>query len=221
MPSERKHAVITGGTGGLGSAVAIHLANHGWDVAAPGSGELDVRDSEAVTRFFLKRRVDLLVCAAGLTLDAPLARLTEHAWSQTIDVNFHGASRCARAAIPRMIECGEGHVIFISSQSAVHPPPGQSAYAAAKSALLGMTTDLARRHGFSNIRVNAILPGFLETRMTAKLSSERVSEILDCHTLGRLNTCQAVAEFVLFLHECLPHTSGQVFQLDSRPNFSA
>lgn len=218
--SDAIHAVITGGTGGLGSAIATNLEAEGWQVAAPGSASLDVRDESAVTSFFHGREVDLLVCAAGLTLDAPMARLTDSAWEQTIEVNYHGAARCARAVLPGMIERGRGHVIFVSSHSAIRPPVGQSAYAAAKAALLGLTADLSRRHGGSNIRVNVILPGFLETRMTSKLGSSRAAEVLKQHALGRLNTCEAVAEFVCFLHDHLPHTSGQVFQLDSRPNFS-
>lgn len=220
MRPDPKHAVITGGTGGLGQAIARMLRDHGWLVAAPGSSELDVSDSVAVHSYFSHHHPELLVCAAGLTLDAPLARLKEQTWDRILDVNLHGASRCAAAAIPGMVERGAGHVIFISSQSAVHPPVGQAAYAAAKAALLGLTLDLARSHGRSNVRVNAILPGFLETRMTSKVSGMRTMEVLGQHSLGRFNTCQAVADFVHFLHERQPHTSGQVFQLDSRPNFS-
>lgn len=220
MRSDEKRAVITGGTGGLGDAIARKLTDQGWQVAAPGSTDLDVSDADAVSSFFEQQQPDLLVCAAGLTMDAPLLRLTPAAWDQTLGVNLHGAARCARAAFPGMIARGGGHVIFISSQSAVHPPIGQCAYAAAKAALLGLTVDLARLHGPSNIRVNAVLPGFLETRMTSKLSPGRIGEVLDQHSLGRFNTCQAVADFIHFLHEAQPHTSGQVFQLDSRPNFS-
>ncbi len=212
--------MITGGTGTLGQAIAIHLAEHQWEVAAPGSKELDVRDEPQIKRFFDARPVDLLVCAAGITMDAPLARLSEFAWDETIAVNHHGASHCAAAVLPGMLEQKSGHIVFISSHSALHPPLGQAAYAVAKAALLGLTKDLAERHGSSNIRVNAILPGFLQTRMTAKLSEARRNEVLGQHALGRFNTCEAVAAFIRFLHESLPHTSGQVFQLDSRANFS-
>lgn len=219
MRPDEKHAVITGGTGSLGSAIATHLKEHGWEVAAPGSCDLDVRDPSMVKRFFDGRSVDLLVCAAGITLDAPLARLAESAWDETLRVNHQGASLCATAALPAMVARGQGHIVFLSSQSALHPPVGQAAYATAKAALLGLSADLAHRHGVSNIRVNAILPGFLETRMTSVVSKTRRQEVLDAHTLGRFNTCEAVAAFIRFLHESLPHTSGQIFQLDSRRNF--
>lgn len=216
MESETRHAVITGGTGSLGSAIACALQSPGWSIAAPGSANLDVRDAAAVRNYFHGRDVDLLVCAAGMTRDAPIARLTHEAWDDTWSVNFRGALESANAVLPRMIARGCGHIVFISSHSALHPPAGQAAYGSAKAALLGLLTDFARRHGPSNIRVNAVLPGFLETRMTRAVTGKRRAEILASHTLGRFNTCDRVAAFIRFLHHELPHTSGQIFQLDSR-----
>jgi 3-oxoacyl-[acyl-carrier protein] reductase len=211
-----KHAVITGGTGGLGSAVTAALRQPDWTVEALGSGDFDLRDETAIRDYFRNRKVDLLVCCAGITRDALLPRLASESWDETYAVNFTAAWLCAGAVLPAMIERGGGHVIFISSQSAIHPPAGQTAYATAKAALLGLTKDLARRHGPQNIRVNAILPGFLETPMTSHLSAQRRMEILAAHHLGRFNTPDSVARFIHFLHHSLPHTSGQIFQLDSR-----
>lgn len=216
MQSETQHAVITGGTGSLGRAIASALQAPGWTVAAPGSAELDVRDPAAQRKFFNGLPVDLLVCAAGITRDAPLARLTSQTWDETWAVNFQGARDCAQAVLPGMIARGCGHIVFISSFSALHPPAGQAAYAAAKAALLGLTSDLAARHGPSNIRVNCVLPGFLDTRMTEAVTEARSAEVFSAHRLGRLNTCDRVAAFIHFLHHELPHTSGQIFQLDSR-----
>lgn len=218
--TDREHlAVITGGTGSLGTAIAEALQAPGWTVSSPGSLDLDVRDESAVRSYFARRNVDLLVCAAGIVRDAPVARLTEDAWNETWSVNFSGAARCAKAVIPRMREAGGGHIVFISSFSALHPPIGQAAYASAKAALLGLAVDLASLHGTANIRVNAVLPGFLETRMTESVSPVRCGEILGGHVLGRFNTCRQAAAFIRFLHHHLPDTSGQVFQLDSRPGF--
>lgn len=219
MPEETQHAVITGGNGSLGRALAAALEAPGWIVASPGSHELDVRDQAAVTNYFRDRPVDLLVCAAGLTRDAPFARLTEKAWDETWGVNFTGAAVSAGAVLPGMLARKAGHIVFISSFSALHPPPGQAAYASAKAALLGLARDLAAKHGSHNIRVNAILPGFMETRMTASVRKRRRAEILEAHALGRLNTCAETAGFIRFLHHRMPHTSGQVFQLDSRTDF--
>lgn len=219
MQSATHHAVVTGGSGALGGAIAEALRNADWDVAAPGSAELDVRDRVAVQRFFEGRPVELLVCAAGMICDAPLLKLSQTAWDETWAVNFKGAARCADAALPGMAERGNGHIVFISSFSALHPPVGQVAYATAKAALLGLVEDLATRYGPSNIRVNAVLPGFLESRMTRDVSERRRFDILAAHTLGRFNTCLEAARFIRFLHLELPHTSGQVFQLDSRTDF--
>ncbi len=219
MQTERHHAVITGGTGSLGGSIAEALRAPDWVVEAPGSALLDVRDNDAIRDYFEHRSLDLLVCAAGVTRDAPLPRLSEEAWMETWAINFRGAADCAKAVLPRMRKKGAGHIVFISSFSALHPPVGQAAYAAAKAALLGLVADLAPACGADNIRVNAVLPGFLETRMTESVTERRRGEILNAHALGRFNTCEAAAGFIRFLHHELPHTSGQVFQLDSRTNF--
>ena len=161
-------------------------------------------------------RVDLLVCAAGTIRDLPLARMEESSWDEVFAVNFKGSAACAAAVLPGMIARGRGHIVFISSYSALHPQVGQAAYATAKAALLGLTASLALENGHHGIRVNAILPGFMETNMTSTVSSRRKAEILGDHSLGRFNTPNAVAHFIRYLHEHLPETSGQVFQLDSR-----
>lgn len=209
-------AVVTGGTGGLGSALVLELSSFAWKVDAPLRSDFDLNDVKQVSRFFDNKKPELLVCAAGITRDALLTRMSEADWDETWAVNFTGAAICANAVLPGMTERGLGHVVFISSWSALHPPPGQAAYAASKSAILGLVKDLAKIHGPSNIRINAVLPGFLETRMTSQLSRVRHEEIRGDHVLGRFNTCSHVASFIRILHENLPHTSGQVFQLDSR-----
>lgn len=188
-----------------------------WQVDSPGRDVLDVSKSDTVVDYFKSRAIDLLVCCAGTILDGPLTRLSEEEWDHLINVNFKGAVTAAEAVLPAMLEKKEGHIVFISSNSAIYPPPGQVAYASAKAALLGLTTSMARLHGASNIRVNAILPGFLETKMTRKVTASRRGEILEQHCLGRFNTPLAVAGFIHFLHHGLPHTSGQIFRLDNRP----
>lgn len=210
-------ALITGAAGGLGKAVAAALRDAGMEVLAPAREELDVASPDSVKGFVAAAgELDLLVCNAGLTLDAPLARMSEDEWDRVMDVNLKGAFLCAREVARGMVKRRNGHIIFISSFSAMHPPIGQANYAAAKSALLGMMKSMAQELGGRNLRVNAILPGFLETKMTSHLSAEARTAALKRHVLGRYNTPQAVAGFVSHLHQHLPHTSGQVFNLDSR-----
>jgi 3-oxoacyl-[acyl-carrier protein] reductase len=207
---------ITGGSGGLGQAIVETFASPCWEVTAPSRHEFDVSDLGGIQTKLKSRKVDLLVCAAGITGDLPLMRLDEMTWADVFAVNYQGAANSAAAVLPQMVERGSGHVIFISSFAALHPAIGQAAYATAKAALLGLTTSLAQQYGHHGIRINAILPGFLETRMAESVTDKRKSDILADHTLGRFNTPQAVAKFIRFLHEDLAHTSGQVFQLDSR-----
>lgn len=211
-----KQAVITGGNGTLAQAMAAVLIASDMHVLSPSHSELDVCDISAIDSYFQQNAADLLVCAAGITRDAPIFQTTEMDWDQVIAVNYEGAAACTRAVLPGMIEKKSGHIIFISSYSAIHPPSGQVNYATAKSALLGLTTDLARRYGPLNIRVNAILPGFIESQMTSNVGEKRRAEIFENHVLKRFNTAKMVARFVRHLHFDLPHTSGQIFQLDSR-----
>lgn len=212
-----QQAIITGGEGGLGEAISTTLKSAGVDVLSPGRGDLNVADAASVKDYFHQSDdIDLLVCNAGATLDKPLARMSESDWDQVMQVNLKGAFLCAREVSRSMMKRRCGHIIFISSFSAIHPPAGQANYAAAKSALLGMMKSMSQELGARSVRVNAILPGFLETKMTENLSDEVKQAALEKHTLGRFNTPEAVAEFVAHLHQRMPHTSGQVFNLDSR-----
>lgn len=201
----------------MGSAIAACFLAGGWEVVQLGRNDLDLSDKDALEAFFSGKKCDLLVCAAGMIRDQPLGRMEEAAWDEVFHVNFMAARNCARAAIPAMVEQGKGHVIFISSYAAVHPAIGQVAYAAAKAALHGLTKELAEMHGGSGIRVNAVLPGFLETPMTSGVSEKRREIVKKLHFLGELNTPERAAEFMRFLHERMRHTSGQIFSLDSRP----
>ena len=145
--------------------------------------------------------------------------MPETIWDKVFSLNYDAAMWAATAAIPGMVERGSGHVVFISSHAAIHPAIGQAAYSTAKAALLGLTADLAERWGSSGIRINAVMPGFLETPMTTTVSASRKEEVKEEHRLGRFNTPVATAGFIRFLDEEMPHTSGQVFQLDSRRGF--
>ena len=159
--------VITGGEGAIARALAAAFTAAGHPVLSPGRRELDVTDEHAVRAFFRDHSAELLICNAGITRDAPLARLDEAAWDEVMAVNLRGAAICAAAAARGMLRARCGHLVFISSRSALHPPHGQAAYAAAKAGLLGLARSLARELGPAGIRVNTILPGFLDTPMTA------------------------------------------------------
>jgi 3-oxoacyl-[acyl-carrier protein] reductase len=212
-----EHVLVTGGHGDLGNRIASSFREDGFNVHAPGHDQLDVTSTDSVCAFFeTLDPLDLLVANAGLSHDQLLARTSEADWDRQLEVNLNGAYRCAKAALKPMLRRRAGHLVFISSYSAIHPPAGQAAYAAAKAGLIGLAKSLAREVGPAGIRVNVIMPGFLETRMTAAVSDARKEIVRRKHALGRLNTTDSVARFLLHLHLHLPHTSGQIFQLDSR-----
>lgn len=198
--------------------MAAHFSAAGWAVDAPSRAELDVGDCSAVEEWFAGRPAyDLAVCAAGVTKDRPFLKQTEDEWDAVMGVNARGAAWCARCAAAGMLREGrEGQVVMIGSYAAYRPAPSQAAYAASKSALEGLVKSLAREWGKKGIRVNLVLPGFMLTDMTEGLRGSVKEAALSRHVLGRFNTPEQTAAFLLFLQEALTAASGQVFDLDSR-----
>ena len=132
-------AIVTGAAGGLGQAITKSLGGAEMEVLAPGKEQLDVTSPDSVKVFFESiEDTDLLVCNAGMTIDKTIARMTEQDWSRVLDVNLKGAFLCAREVSRGMAKRRSGHILLISSFSALHPSVGQANYSAAKSALLGM-----------------------------------------------------------------------------------
>lgn len=211
-----QQAVITGGSGDLAGAIRVELENSGYEVHCPGRSELDVTRAGTVTSWFRDRgAIDLLINNAGIVRDRPVSRMTVEDWDEVIATNLKGAFLCSQAALKTMSKQRSGHIIQIGSYSGIHPPAGQANYAASKAGLIGLTKSLAKEFGKRNIRVNCVLPGFLETRMTGDLSETAVEAARNRHSLGRFNTTAEAAAFVRFLAGT-EHISGQMFQLDSR-----
>lgn len=219
-PSESppRIAVITGGAGDLAQTIAAELRQAGFEVLAPGRDALDVTSAASVRAFFAGlKQLDLLVNNAGVCHDVSVAKMTEADFDHVVDVNLKGAFLVAQSAVKLMSKQRHGHLVNIGSYSALSGPAGQANYAAAKAGLIGFTQSIAKEYGARNIRANCVLPGFLETKMTRHLLEDAAwqENLLSQHTLGRLNTTQDVARFILFLHS-MENVSGQVFQLDSR-----
>lgn len=213
----KKRVLITGGEGGVGSACRELFTSAGWDVLAPGRAELDVSCADSVEQYFSEAgEIDLLLCNAGVTDDCLLAKMSERQWDRALEVNLKGAFRCARAVSRQMLRRRSGQVIFVSSYSAFHPPAGQANYAAAKAGLVGLAKSLAAEWGSRGVRVNVVVPGFLETKMTESVADTAKEAALSKHVLGQFNEAEKVAKFVRFMEEEMPYTSGQVFNLDSR-----
>ncbi|HYF36613.1 MAG TPA: SDR family NAD(P)-dependent oxidoreductase [Prosthecobacter sp.] len=209
-------ALITGGAGDLAQALRAELEQQGWRVHAPGRDTLDVTDRSQVQQIIgALPQLDLLIHNAGILRDVSIAKMTEADFDHVLDVHLRGAFLCAQAALKLMVKQRRGHLLMIGSFSALSGPFGQTNYAAAKAGLIGLTQSLAAEYGPRNIRANCVLPGFLETKMTALVPEAARARILSQHTLNRFNTPQDAARFIAFLHS-MENVSGQVFHLDSR-----
>lgn len=211
-------AVVTGGEGELGAAIASELRSSGYIVHAPGRDVLDVTSADAIEAYFRApalEPLELLVNNAGIARDGLVARMSDEDWSAVMAVNLRGVFLASRAAARIMVRRRRGHIVNIGSFSALDGPPGQANYAAAKAGLIGFSKALATELGPRNIRVNTVLPGFLQTKFTRDVGEARRREILSRHALGRFNSVGDAAAFVAFLHR-MENVSGQVFQLDSR-----
>lgn len=212
----RRIAVITGGEGELAGALASELESLEYHVLRPGRETLDVRSPEQISDYFVGLpRLDLLINNAGCRHDGLIAKMEENEWENVISTNLDGAFRCSRAAFSRMSEAGGGHILNIGSHSAITGPAGQANYSASKAGLIGLTQSLAKEFGPHNIRVNCVLPGWLETKFSADVSLAAREAALASHVLGRFNTVSEAARAMAFL-DTLPHLSGQVISLDNR-----
>ena len=227
-------AWVTGAAGGLGRGLVRAFRAAGWRVAASGhtakpgepAGEdclelqTEVRDPGSVAAAvgsILQRwaRLDVLINNAGCLRDRALAQLSDADWDEVLDVNLGGAFRCARAVLPGMMAARRGHIIQVTSLAAREGVRGQANYSAAKAGLVGLTLSLAREAGPYGICVNAVMPGMLRTSMIAALEDAQVGAQESRSVLGRLNTVEEAARFVVTL-AALNHVSGQVFNVDAR-----
>jgi 3-oxoacyl-[acyl-carrier protein] reductase len=144
-------------------------------------------------------RLDILVSNAGISIDALLLRLKEEDFDRVLAVNLKGAVACSRAAIKVMMRAKTGRVIFVSSVVGEMGNAGQTAYAASKAALLGVTKSLAKEYASRGITVNAITPGYVDTDMTSALNEEQRKAIADAIPLGRTGTAPEIAAAAVFL----------------------
>jgi len=223
---KEKIAIITGSSRGIGRAMAEALAAQGATVvvnyargkdlaeevvggirARGGKAEacgFDVADTaatEAAIADIAKRhgRLDILVANAGISIDALAIQLKDEALEQVWSVNVRGAIACARASIKVMMRAKKGRIIFVSSVVGEMGNAGQTAYAASKAALLGITKSLAREYAKRNITVNAITPGWVDTDMTQQIPEAAKQAMISSVPLGRAATAHEIAGPTVFL----------------------
>ena len=222
-----KIAVVTGGSRGIGRACSLALARDGWDLAiadlpaqmdvagetvkeieALGRSvmpvEMDVSNEESVGRAFDEVAASMgtvtgLVNNAGVGRDGLIFKYPADVFRLTIDINLVGAWLCSRAAVRGMLRARWGRIVSIASAVALRGNPGQTAYTASKSGIVGITRSLAHEVGPRAVTVNAVCPGLVGTEMTSHLSDEQRQAMIGNTPLGRMATPEEVANVVRFL----------------------
>lgn len=159
--------------------------------------------------------IDVVVNNAAMTKDGVMLRMTGEDWDDVVDTNLSGPFHCIRATAHQMIKQRSGHIINISSIVGLQGREGQANYSSAKAGLIGLTKASAKELGSFNIKVNAILPGYLPTDMGSNISDSVHDRILKENALGKASDPREVADFIYHL-SLMNNVSGQVFNLDSR-----
>jgi 3-oxoacyl-[acyl-carrier protein] reductase len=238
-----KTVLVTGASRGIGRELALAFGKAGYAVGVNchkekakaeavvqeifegGNKEAevfvcDVRDSIRVRQMvdgMVVRwgHLDVLVNNAGLTRDRTILKMTNAEWNDVVDVNLSGAFWCLREAARLMSKEKSGHIINIASIMAIKPGFGNANYSASKAGLIALTKAAARELGRFHITVNAVLPGFHETEMSAGLAPEHKKKVIEEHVLGASTRVEDLCRVVLELAQN-PSVSGQVYNVDSR-----
>jgi len=239
----KKRAVVTGGSRGIGRAIALALVKEGAEVCITyRSNDAAAKETlamlekagatypialkgEANDEGFAKEvaihmkdifdGVDIVVNNAGLTDDGLLVRMKAESFEKVVSANLNGAFLMLKELMPFMLKQRYGRVVNISSVAGVKGNAGQVNYAASKAGLIGLTLSAAKEFGGKNITVNAVAPGFIDTDMTRALSESQLKQALAAIPVNRSGTPEEVANLVCFLcSDKAAYITGQVIAID-------
>jgi 3-oxoacyl-[acyl-carrier protein] reductase len=238
MSENRKVAIVTGASRGIGKACALELANDGYTIIVnytsnPDSAEQVVNEIIASGGYAKKMkfdvsnkdevkpaieevfnefgRIDVLVNNAGITKDNLLIRMSDDEWEKVININLNSAFYVTKPVAKIMMKQRFGCIINMASVVGVFGNAGQSNYAASKAGMIGFTKSLAKELAPRGIRVNAIAPGFIQTDMTKELDTSKIAEAIPLKKLGQASD---IAKTVKFLASDAPYITGQVIGVD-------
>ena len=242
MDFKDKAVLVTGGSRGIGAAVAVEFAKKGANVDLNYAGSLqaaedtqkiiegygvnckiyqaDVSDYNQVEEMIKKAEadfegIDILVNNAGITRDTLFMRMNEEDWDKVIATNLKGVYNCSKAIIRDMIKRKKGKIINITSVVALSGNIGQTNYAASKAGVIGFTKSLAQELASRNIQVNSVAPGYIETSMTEAIPENIKEELIKKIPAGRIGKPEDVAKTVVFLaSEDADYITGQVLSVN-------
>ena len=237
-----KVALVTGGSRGIGRAIALKLAENGADVAINYAGNTaaaeevktaieqmgrkallvqgsvaDTDGVQTIVNTVVKElgRLDILINNAGITRDGLLMRMKEADWDDVMHTNLKGVYNCSKAVLRTMMKQRSGRIVNMASVVGEMGNAGQTNYAATKAGVIGFTKSLAKEVASRGITVNAIAPGFIATDMTSVLTDDQKAEMARTIPLGRAGQPEDVANAVLFLvSEGAAYITGQVLNVD-------
>ncbi len=236
-----KTTLITGGSRGIGKAIALDLGklfnvSVGYSSSKDSAEEvveqivksggtaiavrIDVTSSESIESAFTAVEgeyggIDVLINNAGITKDNILPRLKEDDWNDVLNTNLSGSFRCSQRAIKHMMKNKWGRIIFISSIVGITGNQGQANYAASKAGLIGLAKSISKEMGSRNITVNVVAPGYIDTDMTSYLNDEEKDNIIEQLSIKRIGSPEDIANIVSFLcSDESEYITGQVIKVD-------
>jgi len=223
---ENKVALITGSSQGIGKAIALKFASLGAKIALNDIAmqeenlkklQEEIKETGVEAKYFMADvskydeveammqaiqqefgRLDILVNNAGIAKDRTLAKMTVEEWQKVIDINLTSVFNCSKTALPMLIQ-NQGNIISLSSFSGLRGNFGQTNYTAAKAGIIGFTKTLSKEVGKFGVRVNAVAPGFIESKMTEVMPEEVKAMVKKLTSLGRTGKPEEVASVIAFL----------------------